>query len=880
MRKALLIPLFFWLFMAVSPAAAHANLSRSNPPANATVNEPPEEIRLWFTETIEPAFSSITLRDSDGNLVNTPDAVVDDPFQLALAPGDLPNGVYTVSWKVVSKTDGHLTQGSFSFGIGQSVQPAAVSIKETIPFTGALVRWLNLVSLALVVGSVGFRVLVWRPASRSVALEQETSAGIERRMNRLIGAGWGFLGLTTALILLLQGSILGETTLFQATSVLESVLRDTYFGELWQIRVGLWLLLGVVLLWENPRGDWLSLALGGGILLTQSLFSHASSALDKNAAAAADWLHLVGMALWIGGLVQLVNVLAGVRQNFRPYVSYFSNYARVGVILLVVTGLYASWLHVGGVEALADTRYGQALLLKLVLFVPVLVIAGINMVSTRRGLVAAEIVLTVGILAAVGVMTAIAPARTTLALREGLPQAPVPIIEKQFKTNLNAALTVSSGWAGENRFSLHLADRDGNPLDDATLIRLRFENQDQSLGESELNPQPQGDGLYAVSGANLSVPGEWRIRTTIQRPNTYDVVMDFTVQITAAPPPPPAADPAPPENYRFLALVLLGVGLLGAGGYTLRKPTHVLAAPVLIGAGIILISTGGLKMASKESNRVLVGYQAAPDAPIQVIPLRGSAFPMLITADGTLLQPDSAGSWGQSALESPVHDAYLDATERLWAAADDGLYVFQDGEWQKKDAVPTVRLVDTHGYLFALGSGEITRLGSGELESGEMILDIPHPDGVAEELVMLGSHSHVLLNGEEVFLTPDLGLSWQPLKAPESIHHITTDADGTLLASTPDGLYRWDYSQWQKISSLPDGTTVIETYNNRVMVIAGGRLYLQAGNAWQEIELPDSEGAYLTDLAFQFPDTLWVLDSAGRRLWSTQDGKNWKITPL
>jgi hypothetical protein len=55
------------------------------------------------------------------------------------------------------------------------------------------------------------------------------------------------------------------------------------------------------------------------------------------------------------------------------------------------------------------------------------------------------------------------------------------------------------------------------------------------------------------------------------------------------------------------------------------------------------------------------------------------------------------------------------------------------------------------------------------------------------------------------------------------------------------------------------------------------------------VELPDADGAYLTDLKndvvltdleFQYPTTLWVLDAKGKRLWTTTDGAEWRLIPV
>jgi copper transport protein len=237
---------------------AHANLIRSNPPANAVLDQSPDEIRLWFTEPLEPHFSTISLRDSEGAVVDTPRAEVDpdDDFQLFLLPGELTDGVYTVAWRVISSTDGHQTEGSFPFVIGDAVALAAqqTSIETPIPLDSAVIRWLNLFSMALAVGSVGFWLFVWNPSV------SQTYPQIERRMRTLIWAGWAMLGATTVLILLLQTSIVADTSVIAALtdSALKTVITDTRFGEIWIIRVVLWLFLGVTVFAgrKNPSGSW------------------------------------------------------------------------------------------------------------------------------------------------------------------------------------------------------------------------------------------------------------------------------------------------------------------------------------------------------------------------------------------------------------------------------------------------------------------------------------------------------------------------------------------------------------------------------------------------------------------------------------------------
>lgn len=99
-------------------ALAHAFLDRAVPPIGGAVPIPPKEIRLTFTEGIEPRFSGIELATSEGRTIATGPAVRDprDDKQLVLAVPPLAPGRYRVSWHVVS-VDTHRTEGDYTFTI-------------------------------------------------------------------------------------------------------------------------------------------------------------------------------------------------------------------------------------------------------------------------------------------------------------------------------------------------------------------------------------------------------------------------------------------------------------------------------------------------------------------------------------------------------------------------------------------------------------------------------------------------------------------------------------------------------------------------------------------------------------------------------------------
>lgn len=106
------------LLCAGGPALAHAFLDHAIPAVGSTVHQPPAEIRVWFTEELEPAFSTIKLADAGGAAVATSAAHVDDNDKklLVLPLPALAPGSYRVMWRVVS-VDTHVTEGSFRFQV-------------------------------------------------------------------------------------------------------------------------------------------------------------------------------------------------------------------------------------------------------------------------------------------------------------------------------------------------------------------------------------------------------------------------------------------------------------------------------------------------------------------------------------------------------------------------------------------------------------------------------------------------------------------------------------------------------------------------------------------------------------------------------------------
>ena len=126
------------------------------------------------------------------------------------------------------------------------------------------------------------------------------------------------------------------------------------------------------------------------LVASRSFTSHAVAVKeDTMVAVAADAAHLIATGLWGGGLLALFWVLyRGVKGSALPLswaaetVRRFSWLALGSVAVLVLTGLYQSWIHVGNLRTLFGTDYGRVLLFKLVLFIAMLGFGALNFLST------------------------------------------------------------------------------------------------------------------------------------------------------------------------------------------------------------------------------------------------------------------------------------------------------------------------------------------------------------------------------------------------------------------------------------------------------------------------------------------------------------------
>jgi copper resistance protein D len=251
-----------------------------------------------------------------------------------------------------------------------------------------VVRAVHFAASAMVAGILLFRIVVAAPALRLappaaeiVEVRTLRAAWISLTITAVSGVAW----------LLLQAPAMSGLSFGEAMTadVIGTVVTQTQFGLIAEIRFALAIALGACLSFDRyPKARWLGLALSLCLVAAIAATGHAGS--TEGAAGivhlAADAMHLVAAAAWIGGILSLALLIGATRRTnphawaplVRDATDRFSTLAILSVSTLLVTGIINSLILVGSLHALLVTKYGQLLMLKIALFAVMLVFAAAN----------------------------------------------------------------------------------------------------------------------------------------------------------------------------------------------------------------------------------------------------------------------------------------------------------------------------------------------------------------------------------------------------------------------------------------------------------------------------------------------------------------------
>jgi len=582
----------FWLILmvmlysawAVVPVSAHAELVRSNPESNAVLDQSPPQVELLFSEPLEAQISWIKVYDASGATVDKGDANVDEsnPERMTVSLPPLPNGVYIVSWAVVSQIDGHQSGGSFPFAVGKvdtSAMPAEQSSGANMPISALLAKWLLLASAAILAGQYPSRYFIWK---FTLASNNDAFTRLNKAWDVLYRLG--LYGMVLAFILGVLSQA-GQTTGHEFASPWAKetlqILTDTRLGVIWLLRLLLALLGFLAMRSRSVRWRGIgNFIVGLALLLTISITSHSATELHPLLPVLADWFHLIGMSFWFGGLAHLIIGLTILKKAdgelqtdiVYPVARRFSIMAVPSMAVIGLTGIYSAYLRVGTISALIDTVYGSSLLFKQGFVAALLLIAATNLLIISPGLkrdglqnisnskyfqhfgrtVIAEIALACLLLVNVSLMTYLPPAVT--------PFPRTTLNGKSSVSDLKIALFISPGLVGQNTFEVHLSpNRAAKIVDGVTLSLIPVT---ANIPPFELDLTKTGKNIFTGEGGHMGFPGRWLVEVTVQRPGQFDVGVSFDFTVAEPDSPNQSEETIVPLISKILmALIFLLAGI-------------------------------------------------------------------------------------------------------------------------------------------------------------------------------------------------------------------------------------------------------------------------------------------------------------------------------
>jgi putative copper resistance protein D len=242
-----------------------------------------------------------------------------------------------------------------------------------------LARAVHIGASMLLAGTCTFEVITPGPGGRAGS---DDFRELQRRLLRLVR--WSLVAalLSALLWFWLEVANMSGLPPMRGFSVAawQTVLFETNFGRVWQLRLGLialaFALVALGLARAQARHALIMAVFLISILLLVSLawVSHAAAASAQPLGLLGDALHLCAASVWIGGLLPLAIFLTRARASLSlgeqtlPVLQRFSTLSLTCVGVLIASGISNSWLLVGSIHALLTTRYGWLLLAKLATF--------------------------------------------------------------------------------------------------------------------------------------------------------------------------------------------------------------------------------------------------------------------------------------------------------------------------------------------------------------------------------------------------------------------------------------------------------------------------------------------------------------------------------
>jgi copper transport protein len=541
-----------------SSASAHAYLVKTSPAASRILDTPPKQVALTYDEAVEPRFAIISVTNAAGRQETTgpvsrspadPDTLV-----VPLRP-NLPEGWYLIYWRAIS-VDGHPVQGAFTYAVGPNPGPAPQFSVPHISATAVtpqllITRWLMFALVMSAIGLLALRLVIARPVVR-----RRPGASLRPLSIAFIVAS--VLGLI-AIPVYLDFAIANDSlrSVFDLGALIP-LYRVTAFGRGYvdlELCFALFCVAGWIALWvDRPDRERRSVAelvaaigavLGAAAVLEiPGAVGHAGQTSPRGLALLFDFIHLSAGSIWLGGLIGLLVLWftlgsANRARALNVVVPRFSNVALVSVILLIASGTGSTIVHMPAINALWETSYGVAILVKIGLLSAALVFGAINLLRTTPSLVAGErdpargdagarmlrrtvsgeVILIGGAVFAAAVLSSLPPPPPSFALQNsalakvGPGRVAASVTENGYKLQV---LVTPNKAAAPDSFALRIT-KNGAPVRGAD-VTLTFNHTEMEMPQQEYQLKETLPGVYSRSAPALVMVGRWALGFNVTPP--------------------------------------------------------------------------------------------------------------------------------------------------------------------------------------------------------------------------------------------------------------------------------------------------------------------------------------------------------------------------
>jgi copper transport protein len=536
----LLLGLVFALLTPGSPAQAHAALVRTLPSQGSVVAAPPAEVVVTFSEHVTAVPSKIEVIAPTGKRITTGTPTVAGNSLHIPVSTNVPRGTYLVTYRVIS-ADSHPVGASFTYSYGApSTAPALPG--GSAGHTDPVVR--VAVSLAHGVGYLGL-ILVAGPALVLFALWP-------RRLERggpirLAFVGLGLIGLSAVLEFLVEAPYSTGAGLLDFSGGDLRDVFDSTFGHAHLVRLAVAVaaafLIRPYLAGTSGRAEQVLLAVLAVVaVVTWPLSGHPGSSVAPVLTTVADSAHLVGVAVWVGGLVMLGGWLLrlGNRTELAAILPVWSTWATIAVSVIVLGGVAQALVQVVPLSALVHTRYGVIVALKVLVLAAVLAVAWVSRrlaaapsqagVVRLRRTVAIEAAGVLVLLSLASVLVQTTPAKTAAAESAGTQQAGGPFSVTLTTTLYQVQLDIDPAKVGDNTVHLYVYNPQGAPQ---KVLNWDVKAQLPGAGIEPITVLllPLTDS-HATGQVTLPRAGDWQFTITLQVTKFDQGTVGTTVKVS------------------------------------------------------------------------------------------------------------------------------------------------------------------------------------------------------------------------------------------------------------------------------------------------------------------------------------------------------------